>query len=69
MRHRGCTDHRHEQIQTWNQSNSGEDSADAVSGALREAALDADVLPVEANLEDVFVAATRGRADEEGAPA
>nr|WP_238345919.1 ABC transporter ATP-binding protein [Luteimonas saliphila] len=47
----------------------GEDSADAVSGALHEAALDADVLPVEANLEDVFVAATRGRAEEEGAPA
>jgi ABC-2 type transport system ATP-binding protein len=41
----------------------GQDSAEAVSTALREAALDADVLPVDANLEDVFVAATRGRAE------
>src|SRR5690606_20242422 len=44
----------------------GSDSAEAVARALREAALQAEVLPSEANLEDVFVAATRGR-DNRGA--
>ncbi len=48
----------------------GIEAADAIGGALREAGLDADVAPVESNLEDVFVAATRGRTDEgEGAAA
>ena len=38
--------------------------------SLREAGLEAEVAPVESNLEDVFVAATRGRTDEgEGAAA
>ena len=41
----------------------GRDSAGAVARALREASLQAEVLPSEANLEDVFVAATRGRGD------
>ncbi len=41
----------------------GRDSADAVARALREASLQAEVLPAEANLEDVFVAATRGRGE------
>ena len=39
----------------------GRDSAQAVSEALRAASLQAEVLPSDANLEDVFVAATRGR--------
>lgn len=39
----------------------GQDSADAVADALRQASLQAEVLPVASNLEDVFVAATRGR--------
>jgi ABC-2 type transport system ATP-binding protein len=41
----------------------GRDSAEAVSRALREASLAAEVRPSAANLEDVFVAATRGRGD------
>ena len=41
----------------------GRDSAEAVARALRDAALEAEVLPSDANLEDVFVAATRGRDD------
>ncbi len=41
----------------------GHDSAASVARALREAALEAEVRPSQANLEDVFVAATRGRAD------
>lgn len=45
----------------------GHDGADAVAAALRGASLQAEVLPVEANLEDVFVAATRGRAAHEAA--
>ncbi|MDH5835507.1 ABC transporter ATP-binding protein [Luteimonas kalidii] len=40
--------------------------ADAVAATLREVAPDAEVRPVDANLEDVFVAATRGRVDAEG---
>nr|WP_255682289.1 ABC transporter ATP-binding protein [Luteimonas sp. BDR2-5] len=43
----------------------GEDSAGALRSALHAAGLEAEVLPVESNLEDVFVAATRGRAPEE----
>ncbi|MBJ7574822.1 ABC transporter ATP-binding protein [Luteimonas sp. MC1828] len=44
----------------------GEDAADAIGRALRGAGLQADVAPVGSNLEDVFVAATRGRTDREG---
>ena len=44
----------------------GHDSATAVEDALRQAALEAEVRPSEANLEDVFVAATRGRTDAGG---
>nr|WP_233348399.1 ABC transporter ATP-binding protein [Luteimonas sp. MC1572] len=44
----------------------GEDAADAIGRALRGAGLQADVAPVGSNLEDVFVAATRGRSDREG---
>ncbi len=40
----------------------GQSAADTIAHALRQASLEAEVLPVEANLEDVFVAATRGRA-------
>ncbi len=39
----------------------GRDSATAVAEALQAASLEAEVVPSEANLEDVFVAATRGR--------
>jgi len=46
----------------------GEAGAEAIAAALRAASLAAEVLPVTANLEDVFVAATRGRADD-GMPA
>jgi ABC-2 type transport system ATP-binding protein len=42
----------------------GADAVDSLGHALRAAGLEAEVAPVEANLEDVFVAATRGRADE-----
>ena len=45
----------------------GEDAAGAVGQALREAGLEAEVRPVEANLEDVFVAATRGRVEADAA--
>jgi ABC-2 type transport system ATP-binding protein len=45
----------------------GRDAADALGQALRAAGLEADVVPVAANLEDVFVAATRGREDEDAA--
>ncbi len=46
----------------------GQAGAEAIAAALRQASLAAEVLPVAANLEDVFVAATRGRADD-GMPA
>jgi len=46
----------------------GHDGAEAVTRALHEAALEAEVLPSEANLEDVFVAATRGRAEDGAGP-
>lgn len=46
----------------------GVDSADAVATALREAGLGGEVRPVAANLEDVFVAATRGRTAEAARP-
>lgn len=42
----------------------GRDSVDAIREALAGAGLDAEVEPVGANLEDVFVAATHGRAAE-----
>lgn len=45
-------------------SATGQDSADAVRQALDKAGLEAEVEPVGANLEDVFVAATHGRADD-----
>ncbi len=45
----------------------GNDSAQVVSRALRQASLHAEVLSSEANLEDVFVAATRGRTGARGA--
>ena len=43
----------------------GRDSVDAIREALAGAGLEAEVEPVAANLEDVFVAATHGRAAEE----
>ena len=46
----------------------GQAGAEAIAAALRQASLAAEVLPAAANLEDVFVAATRGRADD-GMPA
>jgi ABC-2 type transport system ATP-binding protein len=46
----------------------GRDSGEAVARALNDASLQAEVLPSEANLEDVFVAATRGRTDSGAAP-
>ncbi|MGO1720762.1 MAG: ABC transporter ATP-binding protein, partial [Luteimonas sp.] len=42
----------------------GQDSAQAVREALDKAGFEGEVEPVAANLEDVFVAATHGRADE-----
>lgn len=47
-------------------STEGGGGADAIAAALRDASLDAEVRPVEANLEDVFVAATRGRGSQGG---
>ncbi len=44
----------------------GRDSVDAVRAALEQAGLEAEVEAVGANLEDVFVAATHGRADDGG---
>lgn len=45
----------------------GRDGAEAVARALHGASLSAEVLPASANLEDVFVAATRGRGGDAAA--
>ncbi len=42
------------------------DAATRVADGLRQAGVQADVTPSQANLEDVFVAATRGRPDQDG---
>lgn len=42
------------------------DAAGRVADGLRRAGLQAEVAPSQANLEDVFVAATRGRPDADG---
>jgi len=42
------------------------DAAGRVAAGLRQAGMQAEVTPSQANLEDVFVAATRGRPDQDG---
>ncbi len=42
------------------------DAAGRVADGLRRAGMQAEVTPSQANLEDVFVAATRGRPDQDG---
>ncbi|MGX5732196.1 ABC transporter ATP-binding protein [Pseudoxanthomonas beigongshangi] len=42
------------------------DAAGRVADSLRRAGMQAEVTPSQANLEDVFVAATRGRPDQDG---
>nr|WP_225562190.1 ABC transporter ATP-binding protein [Pseudoxanthomonas sp. PXM04] len=42
------------------------DAAGRVAAGLRQAGMAAEVTPSQANLEDVFVAATRGRPDQDG---
>ncbi len=42
------------------------DAAGRVADGLRRAGMQAEVMPSQANLEDVFVAATRGRPDQDG---